>query len=253
MGLETAFEVGQMGLDIKRIADTLVASQKDVFVRLPGLLAYYPMGIRNASGLAIDHSNAGANLLQQGLCPTGYDGNSFAHLGDGTNYLYGSASNQITGLETYISSSLRGLTLGGWFMIDSAPAVAGGLLSRSDDTPDRGYFLVQTNSGEAWFVASGTGAAVVQVLSATYTIGVWRFIVGRFTPSTEVAVFVDGDKNTSTVAIPASLNVSAQAFEVGRYYNDNTRIVHGKARDVFVCAASLSDALIEEIRVTSVP
>jgi len=253
MGLETAFEVGQAGLQIKRIADILSASQKDVFVRLPGLVAYWPMGLRS-SALAIEHSGSGHNLTQTGVCPTGYDGNSFVHLGDGTNYIWNSSGAfGISGLQTWITSSLRGLTLGGWFMVDSAPTTFGGLVSKSDDTPDRGYALIQSNDGTTTFLASGTGAAVVQVASAVHSNSVWRFVVGRFTPSSEIAIFVDGDKNTNSTAIPASLNASSQAFEVGRYFDNDAYILHGKARDVFVCAASLSDALIEEIRVTSTP
>lgn len=253
MSEDTAFEVGRLYQPIKAIADTLVASQKDIFVRLPGLIAYYPMGIRNQSGHTVEHSGTGVNLIQQGTCATGYDGNSFAHLGSGTNYLFGASLYGITGLEAWITASLRGLTVGGWFMVDSTPGVDSGLISKDAPAPNRGYALAWAATNAPLFETSSTGAAAVRATGGVGATGVWHFIVGRHIPSTEVAVFMDGDKSTNTTAVAAAINVSPQAFEVGRFFADNTRIIHGKTRDVFVCAAALSDALIEQIRVTSTP
>ncbi len=253
MSKESAFEVGRLYQPIKAIADTLVASQKDQFVRLPGLAGYYPMGIRNQSGHAVEHSGANANLLQTGTCATGYDGNSFAHLGNGTNYLFGAGLYQITGLETWISSSIRGLTLGCWVMVDSYPSIQGGICSKFGVITDYGYSLLVHTANEFRFIVSSNGSATFAADGIVPNLGQWYFVAGRFTPSSEVALFVDGNKDVNTTAIPASINVSAQAFELGRYLVDNARILHGKVRDVFICASALSDALIEEIRATSAP
>lgn len=253
MSKESAFEVGRLYLQVKRIADTLTASQKDVFIQLPGLLAYYPMGIRFLTGAVAEHGGSGIQLLQTGVCPVGYDGNAFTHLGDGTNYLSASGVMGVTGLETWMSSSLRGLTAGGWFMFDSLPGTSGGLLSKDDVAPDRGYYLAFGSAGVVTFSISGTGAAQVFAASGAVNLGAWHFVVGRFDPSIEVAVFVDGDKVTNTTAVPAQCNVSTGNFEVGRFAQNDALIQHCKARDVFICAGALSDALIEEVRVTSVP
>lgn len=253
MSAKTAFEVGRLFQPIKAIADVLTASQKDVFVRLPGLLAYWPMGIRFSSGAVVEHGGAGDALVQTGICSVGYDGNSFAHLGDGVNYLSASSAFGVTGLETYIDVSLRGLTIGGWFMIDSSPSILSGLISKDKPSPDRGYVLGWTTSEAPQFQVSGNGTSVSSVVGGGSTTGQWHFVVGRFIPSAEIAIFNDGDKSANVTAIPASVNVSTQAFEVGRTYNDNSRVIDGKARDVFVCAVALSDALIEETRAASVP
>jgi len=253
MGLETAFEIGQASLQIKRIADILSASQKDVFVRLPGLMAYWPMGIRLSSGAVAEHAGPGNSLLQTGICPTGYDGNSFAHLGDGTNYLYASGGFGVTGLETWVSSSLRGLTVGGWFMIDSQPANQAGLITKWGAVTQYGYGMNVNSAGAIIAQISGNGSNFFAASSAAVATGQWAFFVARFIPSTEVAVFVNGNKTTNTTAIPVSANVSTQNLEVGRSTADDNFIAHAKARDVFICAAALSDALIEEIRVTSTP
>jgi hypothetical protein len=253
MSKESAFEVGRLYLPVKQIADTLAASQKDVFVRLPGLVGYWPMGIR-AAGAVTDHSGGGFALTQTGTCPVGYDGNSFSHLGSGTNFVWNSSSQlNLTGLETWVSSSLRGLTVGGWFMIDTSPTTNSGLASKEAAVPDRGYALAWITSDQPFFSVSGNGSSIVTATAPVSTLGGWHFLVGRFTPSTEVAIFNDGDKTVNITAIPASINASAQAFEIGRYLNDNNRVIHAKARDVFICASALSDALIEEVRTTSVP
>jgi hypothetical protein len=253
MSADTAFEVGRLFKPLREIADTLVASQKDIFVRLPGLYEYYPMGIRDGMGQVMEHGSGGPKLAETGSCPTGYDGNSFVHLGNGTNYLSNTIPGVIDGTETWISSSMRGLTIGGWVMADSTPASLAGIVSRWGTTPNRGYALEWLSTNKVRFVMSGTGANAVLVESAVRPISAWTFIVGRFTPSTEVAVFVDGDKDVNTTAIPASIYASTQDFEIGRVEANNSYILHGKVRDVFVCAAALSDELIEEIRATSAP
>lgn len=253
MSKDTAFEVGRLYAPIKAIADTLVSSQKDVFVRLPALVAYYPMGIR-AAGAVTDHSGSGFPLTQTGTCPVGYDGNSFTHLGDGTNFLWNSSAQLgLSGLETWVTASLRGLTVGGWFMVDGTPAIDGGLISKEGVVGNAGYALIWRTSNAPTFTCSNTGSDAFTATAPASTQTQWHFLVGRFLPSTEVAVFVDGDKTVNVASIPASVNVSTQNTEVGRRSNNNASIVHAKARDVFVCASALSDELIEEIRATSGP
>lgn len=248
MSVEAAFEVGRLFAPIKAIADTLTAAQKDVFIELPGLAGYYPMGVRNGVGHAVEHSGTGSNLLQTGTCSTGYDGNAFVQLGNGTNYLNVVTTYGITGLEAWISSSLRGLTVGGWFMLDSLGANSGGLVSKDNATPNRGYYLSATTVPDVVFSVSGDGTVRTFATSAGTTVSEWHFIAGRFTPSSEVAVFVDGDKVVNVTAIPASINISTGNFEVGRMAGSDVYIQHGKARDVFICASALSDDLIETIR-----
>jgi len=253
MSADTAFEVGRLYQPIRAIADVLTAAQEDVFVRLPGLLGYWPMGIRDNAGNVADHSGGGGFFTETGSCPTGYDGNSFVHLGNGVNYLTTVTTYGITGLETWISSSLRGLTLGGWFMMDTFNPSSGGLMSKDANTPNRGYYLAASSAGAITMSISGTGAAQSFITSPAATISQWHFIIGRFIPSNEVAVFIDGDKTTNSTAIPAQCNVSTGNFEIGRFNSNDVLIQHGKARDLFICAAALSDALIEQIRITSAP
>ncbi len=253
MSSSTDFEIGRLYGPIKAIADVMVASQKDIFVRLPGLYAYFPGGIRDGIGSLRDHSGAGVSLTQIGTVPTGYDGNSYIHLGDGTNYFSGSGFGVITGTEAWIESSLRGLTIGGWFFIEETPGLFSGLISRDGAVTDYGYSLTWRSDDKPSFTVSSNGSALTTVMGGVASVGAWHFIVGRFSPSVEAAVFLDGVKAVTTVSVPASVNGSSQAFEVGRYRADGSRIIHARARDIFVCAAALSDELIEEVRRSSVP
>ncbi len=253
MSKESAFEIGRLYQPIKAIADTLVASQKDVFVRLPGLVGYWPMGMRSA-GNVIEHSGSGLNLTQTGTCPTDYDGNSFVHLGDGVNYVWNSSSQlSLTGTATWISSTISGLTIGCWVNIDALPSVQGGIAGKFGVITNWAYVIDLQSSGVLQFVISGTGSNLIVASGPAIGTSEWVFVCGRFTPSTEAAVFINAVKVVNTTAVPASLNVSTQAFEVGRYLNDNTYTAHVRVRDLFICASALSDAVIEQIRATSAP
>jgi hypothetical protein len=189
----------------------------------------------------------------QGTCEAGYDGDAFRHLGNGVNYFYGSLDFGFTGLETYITASLRGFTIGGWFMFDATPAASGGMIGQDQIAPQRGYSLRYSSGGSVVFGMSGTGGAQFFATSQALALGAWHFCVGRFIPSTEVAVFANGDKTANTTAIPSSCFVSAGRFEIGRQVQTDANILHGKVRDAFMCRAALSDELIEQIRLSSVP
>ena len=242
MGLETAFEVGRLYGPIKSIADVLTASQKDVFVRLPGLVAYWPMGIRTL-GDVVEHGGSGIILNETGVCPTGYDGVSpYAHLGNGTNYVHSAnAILGVTGTETFIETTLRGLTIGCWLQVDALPAVAGGILGKFGILTNYGYALIVEGGGEITNYISANGSALTYAQSAPVSVGEWIFVTGRFDPSTEVSVFVNGVKTVNTTAIPSSCNVSTQNFEMGRSGNSASRLLHSRTRDAFVCAAALSE------------
>lgn len=254
MDEKSAFEIGRLYPLVKAIADTLTTSQKDVFIRLPGLIAYWTGGTRGVNAALSDHSGSALPLSETGVCQTGYDGNPFVHLGDGTNYFDSSAAffGQ-SGAAAWIDDSIKGLTLGLWVLADATPSVGVGVMSKSGGVTDRGYAVIWNSTGLQFLVSSNGAATFVSPILPATAVGVWHFVVGRFIPSAEVAIFVDGVKAVLTAGIPATINAPAQNFEIGRHFNDNTRILHGRARDMFICAAALSDQLIEEIRVTSVP
>lgn len=253
MSQETAFEVGRLGIPLQQIADVLTASQKDLFVGLPALVGYWPMSGRSSVGIVPDHGTNFYPLLDVGTVLSGYDGNPFVHIGNGTNYLSGSTGGQVTGTEAWVDPAIRGITWGGWFTIDALPPVQGGLITRWGGVTNYGYGMVLTSAGLIQSVVSSNGSAVTFVQSPAISTGQWVFMASRFIPSTELTIFTNGVKTVNTTAIPAAANLSTQALEIGRYSNDNNFIAHARTRDVFICAAALGDELIEETRLSSVP
>lgn len=242
-----AFEIGRLFLPIKTIADTLTAAQSDLFIRLPGLQGYWPTSIRTNGGNVVDHSDGSYDLMEVGSCQTGYDGNAFAHLGNGINYLSGTLVGGIEGTEAWIESAIRGLTIGCWVNVDETPSIYSGVMSKDGLATNRGYGLWWQQSNAPAFFVSGDGTTTDFVTAPPSSIAQWVFLVGRFIPSTEVAVFVNGVKTSNSTSIPASINVSTGSFEVGRYLGVNSRILHCRVRDVFICAAALTDAQIVQI------
>jgi len=254
MSFATAFEVGRLYLPLKTIADQFTLAQKDLFIRLPGLRGYWPMSIVNSAGVAIDHSGASSDLLRTGSPLFDYDGNAYVQLGVATDFLYTTAPTLgITGTEAWIDSGLRGLTIGGWFWVDSTPAASSGLISKDAPATERGYVLYWTPANNPSFYVSVDGTAGALISYSARPLNTWTFIVGRFTPGAEVAIFVNADKATNTTSIPASINVSTQNFEVGRDFNSDGSIIQGRARDVFVCATALSDQTITDLYRASMP
>lgn len=253
MSLEAAFEVGRLYHPLKRIADVLTAAEREPFIKLPGVIGYFPMSSGLGLGKALNHLGGMPHLNQQGTCPIGYDGQSYRLLGDGVNYLYETTTYGLLGTETWIDSTIRGFTIGAWVSIVNWPAVDGGIITKMGVSGDYSYALTVHSDGAPMFTVSVNGTAYVAVTAPATSLTTWHFIVGRFTPSTELAIFVDGVKTVNTTSIPASCFATTQQFEVGRYINNDDRIIHAKVRDVFICQSTLSDAGIETLRLATSP
>ena len=253
LGDKTAVEVGRLYSPIKSIADVLTAAQGDIFVTLPGLVAYWPGGIRDMNGDIVDHSSAGYMLTIVGTSRVGYDGKSYTEMGPTTEYAYSAAVAAFWGFETWVTAAIRGFTVGGWFNINALQPGNGGLLSRDGIASDRGWVMFQQSTGEIGFGVSLSGSSVVSVVGPTMPLSSWHFLVGRFIPGSELAIWIDGNKTTNVTAIPAAANGAAQRFEIGRFSANNATISDGKWRDVFLCATALPDDLINDLRLGSLP
>ena len=93
---------------------------------------------------------------------------------------------------------------------------------------------------------SNDGTATTGVTSTVLcTTGTWYFVVGRFTPSTELAVFVNQTSTTTGAGIPASIFNSTTALNIGGL--NGTVLLNGRAALVFLCANALGDDLISSL------
>ena len=215
---------------------------------LPGLRGFWPMSAYNASGNAFDQSGNGRLLTYNGNPTYNWDGLAPYIDLDGTGDFLSRADEaglSITGTETYVANP--GLTLGGWWYFESLGTVD--RMMAKDVNPNHSYILrVHNNTGQSAvnFQISVNGTGFTSSISAsddTISTGNWFFIAGRFTPSTEVAVWVNGTKFTNTSSIDASIFDGSSAFRIGANSSGNNPMT-GRASLCFLCAAALSDAMV---------
>jgi len=111
----------------------------------------------------------------------------------------------------------------------------------------RSYLLYKTAGNAFTFDISTDGTAVKTVgdAVANYTISKWWFVLGRFIPSTELALLV-GEASGGTynwyrnvAAIPATIFVSTEALEIGR--GSRTNYLDGRMSSAGLVANALTD------------
>lgn len=150
--------------------------------------------------------------------------------------------------EGYIDSELAGLTIGGWFWADALTS-DDIVMCKDDVGASRAYLLSgrETNS-QARFGVSNNGTAVTEVGGATgsFATGEWRFLVGRFVPSTQVGIFSNGDWVLNTTSIPATIyTAGTAAFTIAARSGGAGNLFDGRFAVGFLAAAAWPDALID--------
>jgi hypothetical protein len=151
----------------------------------------------------------------------------------------------ILGTEAYIANP--GLTLGGWFWCDAASmGVLAGFISKYLDVGNqRAYALYKTPANTTSMLMSTDGINNVQAVHPTaIVVDTWNHIIGRFTPSAEIAIFLNGIISTNVAAIPASIFDSNASLQIGNIRDAGSHYLDGRASQCFICAAALSDAQI---------
>lgn len=216
---------------------------------LTGLRGFWPMASVDENGNTYDLSGQGRTLSYAGSAVYTWDGLSpYVYLDGAGDYLFRAdeAGLDIIGTETYIHSPSRGLTLGGWFYPTGFAALQG-LICKGDAASAAGsaYNLTLTAGALAQLDVYNAGNVYSQA-SAAVGANLWHFIVGRYDPSTHVAIYTDGTWATNAVGIPASLNSVAAPFNVGSI-NSGSFLLTGRASLCFICAAALSDTTIANL------
>ena len=227
-----------------------------IFNLLPGLRGFWPMSSVDESGWVYDQSGQERVLK--------YTGNPLFSLSglapyiefDGTGdelFRPDEVGLDITGGETFMATALRGLTLGGWFYFtDVAPGHNMSLIAKWNTSGDqRSYLLWWNDTGNypSFSVTNlGTAADVDSVASTVGTVAnTWYFIVGRYDPSAELAIFVNGTKTTNVVGIPATLFSGTSLFEIGANSAGAAELLHGGTSLCFLCSAALPDTAIQAL------
>lgn len=224
-------------------------------INIHGLRAYWPL-IDAAPGVNYyDLGGQSRTLTATGNVFVREWATAQNHIGcayfSGAQYLSrADAGFDVVGNETQYTAAYRGLTLGGWFQFAGAAAAIEMLMSKYNDggANQEAYALYRLATGELRFNVSTDGFTnVIATTTATYAANTSYHVVARFDPSTELAVFVNGEKVASTVAgIPATLWTSTANFAIGASFTAGAagNYFTGRARDCFVSANYLEDVYI---------
>lgn len=247
--------------NLQRTVDGLVLPEmsRDMispFQALPGLVGFWPMSsVQRSTGNVADLGGQTRTLTYNGNPTYNIYNNLVPYLDlDGTGDFLSRADEtdlDILGTETVFASGVRGLACGGYYWWDNKDTVNGdGMLDKTDLVNQRSYELFSGTT--PIFRVSSNGTAVTTVTSTvTHTTSAWYFVVARYTPSTELAIFVSEPgggltKTINTTSIPASIFNSTSQLEIGRI-NLAATALDGRVALQFLCANALPDALISSL------
>lgn len=237
--------------EYSRVGGPTLGELYGMFLGLPALRGLWLAGNLDQTGAMYDSSGQGRALTYGGgnmyilnnLLPF------FHYPGGGFHNRADEAGLRVTGTETYVNTPWPGLTFGGWFRTsEAAPAASRGFLGKWNATGNQRSYLLFYNItvGQAASIVSVDGSASTQATAAAgLSLNVWHFLVGRFTPSTELAVFADNVKAVNTTSIPASIFNSTADFRVAQFNAGGaTTQLTGDFALGFLCAAALPDTLL---------
>ncbi len=138
------------------------------------------------------------------------------------------------------------LTFGCWVWFDAESTdVATGIIGKwLEAGNERAYVIYKSASNVITLSISNTGADEFTVDSdeLPYYESQWYYVVGRLTPGSELALFVNGMWYITTAGIPATVFHSSQDFEIGRYNAGN--YLDGRVSQAFISAYSIPDRFI---------
>jgi hypothetical protein len=234
-----------------------------MYANLPGLVSFWPMSsvgyqtsptpplrsviVPNHSG----HTHIIHDLFYEppySVAAFGYDGlipyatvfGSDGYLRIGILQIYA-----ITGTEPHIEPAYRGLTLGIW--VQFSETGKGEALIGKADAVNYAYYLEKTQD-ESVRVVVTDGLVNYGVESAnTVDASQWHLVIGRWTPSTEASVFLNGVKTVETANVPATLLDSVAHPYVGYETPTSNNTSAKRVSMAFICTMSLSDTICQNI------
>lgn len=236
-----------------RLNNRTLADFYGPWLGLPALRGQWVPGLADNTGAVYDRTGQGRTLTYNGN-PTlslyndtipywDYDGVTDCHSRPDETGL------DITGGETTIAAAYRGLTVGGWFWADSwvLPQTDVPLIGKHNAVGNQRGYVLYGVSGVPRFRISGNGTNTFDVDGAVMNTGEWYFLVGRFDPSTEIALWVNTTKTINTTTIPATIFANTAPLAIGAFGSLATFFLDGRWSLGFVSAAYWPDALIEHL------
>lgn len=221
---------------------TSLGNCTSMYQMLPKLRAYWSFSSVSETGYVYDFSTQGRSIYP-GTAPA-YGTSGLLTYADFTSPQY------LTRADEAGLSITSDLTIGTWVYFDAESTNNFVGIMGKWFKNDYSYLLYKTDDNRLRFIIYGGGTTLyVDDLASNYSAGQWFYVVGRYTPSGEIALCVNGMWYKKTVGVPASLNDSTQPLDVARY-SDNTgteRYLDGKLSNMFICAFSVPDVIINAL------
>lgn len=203
---------------------------------LPELRGLWGFSSVNESGNVLDLSGQGRTLTNNGAAVRGITatGVPYALLNGSTQYF--SRADE-AGLDI-----TAGLTVGGWFSVNTAPAAINGLIVKEGAY---GLYTDATNRRLVGFVI-GTAGTYLVIDNVFTTLSQLAFCVVRFDPATtELAVFANGQKAVNTSAGSYIAN-TGNALTLGSF-NGGSLPASASVLGCVLAAGVVPDALITNL------
>jgi len=220
---------------------------------LPGLRGFWPTSSFDDAGDMYDLGGQGRTLTLNGDPLYGIDGLAPLILLDGVGDYFSRADEaglDITGTESYIGATRRGLTLGGWYKFSNVAGATEYMLSKWDSSvaDQRSYRLNRNVAGAIGFGVSSLGT-LASVTSVTTTSSPaadeWFFGAGRFdNTNNEIEVWYNSE--SATAAYGNTIFSGTADFNMGARHNGND-LMTGRLSLQFLCAAALPDAVVGQL------
>lgn len=218
-----------------------LANMIPTYQALPELRGLWSASVVDDNGALRDLAIQGRTLTNNGAAPRGIDGL--------VPYVSYNGSSQYHSRADESGLDITGnLTIGGWFYATSFAATPF-LIGKDVPGTQRSYSVYTLPSGAGWFgiFPLGTNASTISVTSSNVvTTGSPYFIVGRYTTSTELAIFLNGTKTTNTTGIAASNFNSTSALTIATL-GSLTQYLPGRMYNCFLSASAISDAILRNL------
>lgn len=202
---------------------------------LPQLRAYWPFTSADENGNVYDVSGQGRTLTNNNAATFGTSDLRVYATTNGTDEDFSRADE--AGLE--FAGAMTAL---GWWYFSRASGTEEVMLSKAGALGGSGWYLARGTTNDLKFRINATTNVTANNVVAQDT---WVHCAVRFTPSTEMAIFANGEKTTFTSSIPASITGNALAFSVNSALASGTaRYFQGNVCQIVLCGAAVSDVLI---------
>ena len=202
---------------------------------LPQIRAYWPFSSVDDGGNVYDLSGQGRTLTNNNTATFGTSDLRVYGVTNGTNEDFSRADE--AGLE--FTGAMTAL---GWWYFSRAAGTEEVMLSKAAALGASGWHLARGTTDDLRFRINNTTNTTANNVVAQNT---WVHCAVRLTPSTEMAIFANGEKTAFTSSIPASITGNVLAFSVNSALASGTaRYFQGNVSQVVLCGVAVSDVLI---------